>query len=129
MSNQGSTHVFVVDDEPIIASTLATILRLQGFSAEYFTDPVEALRSAGEHAPTLLISDVVMPGMSGIELAMQFKSLCPGCRILLFSGRAATADFLEGSTLLEQEFQVLQKPIHPADLLAAIGAAGSAQQH
>ena len=94
MSIDTNIRVFVVDDEGTISSTLAAILRLSGYRAESFTNPLEALSSTMEEPPDLLISDVVMPQMSGVELAIQIRALCPSCKILLFSGQAATADFL-----------------------------------
>lgn len=113
--------VFVVDDEDVIASTLAMILRLQGgFHARSFTNPLEALEAARLEAPDLLISDVIMPQLSGIELAIQVRKGCPDCKILLFSGQAATADMLETARASGYDFDLLLKPVHPADLLARI---------
>ena len=88
MSIDSNIRVLVVDDESTIASTLAAILRLSGYRAESFTNPLEALSSTMEEPPDLLISDVVMPQMSGVELAIQIRALCPLCKILLFSGQA-----------------------------------------
>jgi CheY-like chemotaxis protein len=113
-------RVFVVDDESTISSTLAAILRLSGYRAQSFTNPFEALSSTMEEPPDLLISDVVMPQMSGVELAIQIRALCPSCKILLFSGQAATADFLTQARKDGHDFQLLSKPIHPKDLLLAI---------
>ena len=59
MSVNTGMHVFVVKDEGIIASTLGTILRQNGYLAESFTDPIEALHTTSEISPDLLISDVV----------------------------------------------------------------------
>jgi DNA-binding NtrC family response regulator len=112
--------VFVVDDEPIIASTVAMILESKGFDAKPFTNPIEALATAWLHAPDLLISDVVMPQMSGVNLAIQVKGQCPDCKVLLFSGQAATADMLRGVRALGHDFQFLLKPVHPTDLLKQI---------
>src|SRR5580658_6663095 len=88
-------RVFVVDDEAVISNTLGVILRQQGFEAHSFSLPLEALQAARETAPDLLISDVVMPLLSGIELAIQLREVCPNCKVLLFSGSAATAHLLE----------------------------------
>jgi DNA-binding NtrC family response regulator len=97
------------------------ILRFQGgFHATSFTEPTAALQAAHNDAPDLLISDVVMPGLSGIELAIQVQQLCPGCKILLFSGQAATSHMLESVRARGYDFQLLSKPVHPADLLAKI---------
>ena len=114
-------RVFVVDDEDVIASTLAMILRLQGgFHATAFTDPLKALQAAHMESPDLLISDVVMPQMSGIDLAIRLRDVCPGCKVLLFSGQAATAGLLEEAGAKGYTFEILLKPVHPADLLASI---------
>ncbi|HWG20081.1 MAG TPA: response regulator [Terracidiphilus sp.] len=114
-------RVFVVDDEDVIASSLAMILRFQGgFHATSFTDPTKALQAAHSDAPDLLISDVVMPQMTGIDLAIQLRSVCPDCKVLLFSGTAATTDLLEAARVTGYKFELLLKPVHPADLLASI---------
>jgi DNA-binding NtrC family response regulator len=114
-------RVFVVDDEHVIASSLAMILCYQGgFHARSFNDPTEALNAARCDPPDLLISDVVMPSLSGIELAAGIRTLCPDCKVLLFSGHASTADMLESARLNGYDFEVLSKPVHPGDLLARI---------
>jgi DNA-binding NtrC family response regulator len=113
-------RVFVVDDEFIIASTLATILQRNGFDAVSFTDPLEALLAANEQAPELLITDVVMPALSGIDLAIRVRELSPQCKVLLFSGQAATANLLEAARSNGHDFELLSKPIHPTDLLRKI---------
>jgi CheY-like chemotaxis protein len=112
--------IFVVDDEPVVADTLAAILRQAGFTASSFHNPHDALGKARSGCPDLLITDVIMPGMTGIELAIQFQKACVQCKVLLFSGQAATADLLEDARSHGHEFEVLAKPIHPADLLAKI---------
>ena len=112
--------VYVVDDEKIIALTLALILRQSGFVTISFTDPLEALERARSDAPDLLITDVVMPQLSGIDLAVQIRQICPQCKILLFSGQAATANLLEAASEKGHDFNVLTKPIHPKDLLQHI---------
>jgi DNA-binding NtrC family response regulator len=114
-------RVFVVDDEDVIASSLAMILRLQGgFHATAFTDPLKALEALHAEVPDLLITDVVMPRMSGIDLAIQLREVCPDCKVLLFSGQAATVDLLEAAQATGHKFELLLKPVHPADLLASI---------
>jgi DNA-binding response OmpR family regulator len=122
MPNHRIWKVFVVDDERTIASTLATILRMQGFDARFWVNPAEALSAAIVEPPDLLISDVMMPGMTGVELAIRLKKASPNCKILLFSGQAATADLLDKARTEGHDFTLLQKPIHPGDLLAHIGA-------
>jgi DNA-binding response OmpR family regulator len=114
------TRVFVVDDDRVIASTTAIILELSGYEARSFVNPLEALEAARTVRPDLVIADVVMPGLSGIELAVRLKELCPTCKVLLLSGQAVTGELLEAAREQGHEFEVLAKPIHPDDLLARI---------
>jgi DNA-binding NtrC family response regulator len=112
--------VFVVDDEPVIAKTLAIILDHAGFDAFAFEQPEKAIAASRRNPPDLLISDVMMPGMTGVELAIHFRETYPQCRVLLFSGQAATADLLEEARGKGYAFDLLSKPVHPADLLAKL---------
>jgi DNA-binding NtrC family response regulator len=114
-------RVFVVDDEPVIAFSLAAILELHGYIAASFTSPRDALIAAQSKAPDLLISDVVMPGISGIDLAIQMKARYPSCKILLFSGQATTRDLLMDARTHGHDFVLIEKPIHPSDMLSKIG--------
>ena len=113
MSPDPATRIFVVDDEPVIASTLATILQMNGFSARFFTSPLEALTAARSKAPDLLISDVTMPGISGIDLAIKMRAQYPKCKILLFSGNPATLGLLEDARAQGHDFHLLLKPVPP----------------
>ena len=121
MSLNPVARVFVVDDEHVIASTLAAILQINGFSARFFTSPLEALAAARLKAPDLLISDVAMPGISGIELAIRMRAQYPTCKVLLFSGQAATTDLLQDARALGHDFDLLLKPLPPAELLFEVG--------
>jgi DNA-binding NtrC family response regulator len=114
------SRIFVVDDEFIIASTLATILQRNGFDAVFFTEPLAVLPAARQQAPDLLITDVMMPGLSGIDLAIELKQEFPSCKVLLFSGQAATANLLEEARLKGHDFELLSKPIHPTEFLKKI---------
>jgi CheY-like chemotaxis protein len=112
---------FVVDDEHVIASTLALILNHAGFEAHAFFSGQAAVDSLEKLQPDLVITDVVMPGMSGIEVAIIIRTKLPKCRILLFSGQAATTDLLEKARAQgHAEFEILAKPLHPTDLLEKI---------
>jgi CheY-like chemotaxis protein len=121
MREKNKPRIFVVDDEPAIASTLELILNSAGFSATAFTNPLEALRSAETQCPDFLITDVMMPQLNGIDLGVQFKAIYPSCRILLFSGQMATGDLMEAARKKGHNFDLIAKPIHPKDLLEVIG--------
>jgi DNA-binding NtrC family response regulator len=118
--------VFIVDDEQLIAQTLTLILQKNGFSARGFTNPHEALDAARIEPPDLVVSDVMMPGLSGIELAIAIKKECPECKILLFSGHAHTLDLMSTARAKGYDFDLLTKPLHPADLLRHIRQQGPA---
>ena len=119
-SDRKDPRVFVVDDESVIALTLAMILSKQGFEAHAFSLPLDALAQAHKIPPDLLITDVVMPRLSGIELAIKLRALSPNCKVLLFSGQATTVDLLAEARTKGHHFEVLTKPVHPADLLKRI---------
>lgn len=120
MSQPMLPRLFVVDDEPLLVSTLARILNMSGFHAVAFTGASEALKAAEEDAPSILLSDVQMPEMNGIELAILFRGLYPACKILLFSGFADTTQLLEDARRQGHDFHVLPKPMKPTDLLMAL---------
>ena len=84
ISTQQKKRIFVVDDEPTIASSLAAILRIHGFLARYFVDPLEALDAAKVEPPDLLISDVVMPQLSGVDLAIRIQRSAQPARCCCF---------------------------------------------
>ncbi len=112
--------VLVVDDEHVIADTLAMILNQHGYDAAPVYTGAQAVERARAVHPDLIISDVIMPDMNGIEAAISIRSFLPSCKILLFSGQAATADLLETAREQGHEFEILAKPVHPQDLLAKL---------
>jgi DNA-binding response OmpR family regulator len=112
--------VLVVDDERVIADTLTTILSRSGFDAITAYDGETALALARATPPDLLISDVVMPGMTGVDLAIALTHVIPTCKILLFSGQAATVDLLEKARDSGHDFTTLTKPVHPTDMLRRV---------
>jgi CheY-like chemotaxis protein len=113
-------RVLVADDEQVIANTLAIILNQSGFEARAVYSGEKAIEAIDEFQPDMLISDVIMTGMTGIEAAIQMREKLPKCKILLFSGQAATADLLERARSQGHEFEILAKPVHPTDLLAKL---------
>lgn len=117
---QVKPKVLVADDERVIADTLAIILNQSGFEAMAVYSGEKAVEAAGNWQPDMLISDVIMTDLNGIDAAIKIRSLLPSCKILLFSGRAATADLLDRARGQGHEFEILAKPVHPQDLLARL---------
>jgi DNA-binding response OmpR family regulator len=112
--------VLVADDERVIADTLAKILNQSGFDARAAYSGETAIELASVFKPDMLISDVIMAGLNGIDTAIRIRTLLPQVKILLFSGQAATADLLENARAQGYEFEILSKPVHPQDLLAKL---------
>jgi CheY-like chemotaxis protein len=112
--------VLVVDDESAIADTVTEILSRSGYAAMTAYDASEALEIALQTPPEMVITDVILPGMNGIELAVKIRRIFPECKILLFSGQAATVDLLATASSSGHHFNLLSKPIHPRDLLLKV---------
>ena len=120
MTEKPRPKVLVVDDERVIADTLAIILNQAGYDAGAVYSGTDAVQQATSTRPDLVISDVIMPDMNGIDAAIRIRAALPSCKILLFSGQAATADLLENARQQGHEFEILAKPVHPQDLLAKL---------
>lgn len=113
-------RVLVVDDERPITDTLCQILRRAGYDCRSAYGAAEALQILSQFTPALIITDVMMPEINGIEMAKTIHTKYPHCKILLFSGNAATQDLLESARTEGYSFNVLAKPVHPRDLLAKV---------
>ena len=109
--------VLVADDEQLVANTLVAILNMSGFEAWAVYNGRAAVDALSGFEPDILISDVVMPEMNGIETAVAILEQRPNCKVVLLSGHAATADLLHATQAKGHCFEILAKPILPADLL------------
>jgi CheY-like chemotaxis protein len=87
--NTAKPKVLVADDERVIADTLAMILNQSGFEARAVYSGEKAVELAPVFEPDMLISDVIMAGLNGIDAAIRVRSLLPGIKILLFWRRRA----------------------------------------
>ena len=111
--------VLVADDERLIADTLAIILNQTGFEATAVYSGEEAIETAKTLRPDVLISDVVMFGLNGIDAAIAIRKMLPTCKILLLSGQNSTAVLLEEASR-GHDFEILVKPMPPSALLARL---------
>jgi CheY-like chemotaxis protein len=106
--------VLVVDNERVIADTLAMILSLLGYERSVAYNGSEGLRKAREFKPDMIISDVIHDPPNGIDMAIQILVEMPETRILLFSGQAAYLDpFLEDARAKGHELKLVAKPVAP----------------
>lgn len=110
-------RILVVDDERLLADTTAAILRGAGFDTKVAYDGFAALEILASFHPDYLLTDIMMPGMNGVELAIAATQRRPATRILLFSGQAGISDILEESRARGFDFPLLAKPVHPDRLI------------
>lgn len=119
---QNRRRVLVADDERVIADTLQKILNQNGFEAVAVYGGQDAVDAVREWLPDIFLADVVMPAMNGIEAAIRILRMIPECRVLLISGNIQTPDLRREAQLLGNDFEWVQKPIHPEELLERLRA-------
>ena len=112
--------VLVVDHEPAVADTLSEILAQGGYAAVAAYDAEDALETALLIPPELVIAEVALPGLSGIEVATALKKELPDCKILLLAGQAEKAAVHGTVKAAGLEVEVVEKPVHTAELLAHV---------
>jgi DNA-binding response OmpR family regulator len=115
--------VLIADDEKLIADTLALILNQGGFDARAVYSCTNALEVAPSFQPDMLISDVLMADLNGVDAAIQMRGLLPDIHVFLLSGQTATADMIARSKAGDMGFEVLVKPVHPQELLRRLQTA------
>ena len=112
--------VLVVNKEPAIAEAVLEILNKNGFAAIAAYDAKDALETALLSPPELVITEVALPGMSGIEVAAALKKELPDCKILLLAGQAEKSEVHGTVKAAGLEAEVMEKPVHPSELLAEV---------
>jgi CheY-like chemotaxis protein len=114
---QHRPRILVVDDEKLIADTIAEILEVAGFHVAVAYDGWSALEISTRFQPEYLLSDVLMPRMNGVDLAIAIQKIYPAARILLLSGQAGISEILLSGQKQGFEFELVAKPIHPLKLI------------
>jgi CheY-like chemotaxis protein len=115
-------RVLIIDDERSVADTLVMILQREGHQAVSAYSGAAALQKVESFFPDCVISDVIMPGMNGIELCSILEQKCPDCNILLFSGQASTNELVEKARSQGHTWELLAKPVDPDELLEKLSS-------
>jgi two-component system response regulator ResD len=120
MGTRGS--ILVVDDEPTIADVVSRYLERAGYTARVAPDGPGALRSAGEERPDLVVLDLMLPGMDGIEVMKRLREYGEGPRVsvILLTAKGEHSDRIAGLRLGADDYVV--KPFSPAELVARVDA-------
>src|SRR5689334_2591461 len=112
--------VLVADDEPNLRSTIVEILSSEGYDAIAVVDGRDAVEHARKAPPDIFLTDLAMPGMSGIEAAKQIKVFSPKTRVIFFSGHGSSSEWLAKAKKAGYDFEVIAKPIRPEALIRAL---------
>lgn len=121
----GSTQklrVLVIDDERMIADTLTQILKMHGLDATALYSGESALEWIERYEPDIVLSDVMMRQVDGVETAARIRKLHRECRIILFS--ASSLSPANRRKINHLGFEFLERPLHPEDLLARVLGTG-----
>lgn len=113
--------ILVVDDDEPVRVMLARLLRTQGYSVVQARDAREAMRLLDEQLPDLVVSDIVMPGESGIELRRRIARRWPDVPVILISGYSTDAPAEFAARTARTSF--VPKPFRADDLLQVIRTA------
>jgi two-component system, cell cycle sensor histidine kinase and response regulator CckA len=120
-------RVLVVDDNEIVRDVTVVMLERLGFEVHSCVEPWDALRLAEELAPPdFLVADVVMPAMSGLELADRLTEVWPDVNVVFTSGHANESVLDPGRSVAGAIF--VPKPFTSSDLAAALRDAASSNQ-
>ena len=111
-------RVVVIDDEQIVADTLAQILKMHGYEARAYYGGETAVAGAKDFRPEVVLSDVQMQPIDGIETAMQIRAFLPECRLILFTASRVRTGIHQ--KIRELGFELLERPLHPSEVLALL---------
>lgn len=116
----GTTHILVVDDEEDIRSILQYNLEKEGYAVTCVSTGEEALRSAHDNAPALIILDLMLPGINGLDVCRRLKREpdTEAIRIIMLSARGTETDIVTGLELGADDY--VTKPFSPRELIARV---------
>lgn len=107
--------LLIVDDEIEFATTLAERMELRGIATQTANNGTEALEMVYSSPPDVVILDLKMPDMSGLEVLERIKSMHPAIEVIMLTGHGSTASGIEG--MEKGAFDYIMKPVDLNDLL------------
>ena len=113
-------HILVVDDDPRITDLVRRILAYDGYSIAVAASGDEALTRTLEHPPDLIVLDIMLPGLDGLEVTRRLRAAGDNVPILLLTARDAVVDRVEGFETGADDYLV--KPFAPEELLVRVKA-------
>jgi CheY-like chemotaxis protein len=120
-------HVMIVDDEPIVGKRLRPALSKRGFEVEVFEDPAAALERLGQREFDIVVTDLRMEQVDGIQVLEHIMSTSERTRVILITGYATVEVAREA--LVKGAFDFIAKPFKPKDLRAVINKAALSLGH
>lgn len=114
---QTHSKILIIDDERLIATTLAEILKTEGYEIATAFNGEDAVRIARRFRPDFLLSDIAMPGLNGVQAVLQIREFLPDAHVLFISGHARSSEVLQEAQAKGYEFELALKPLNPRDLL------------
>lgn len=119
-------NVLLVDDEVEFISTLAERLDLRGIPARVVYDGEAALKAVAEKEPAVMVLDMMMPGLKGMDVLQRVKVEHPAVQVILLTGQGKTRDGIDGMKL--GAFAYLMKPLDLEELIRTLNEATQAGQ-
>jgi len=110
--------VLLIDDEAVFREDMATLIREGGYACDTAADGAEALRHASAEAPDVILCDLIMPGISGVELISRLASLCPETPIVIITANATMESAVDAFRAGAADY--ILKPVLADDLLQKI---------
>ena len=120
-------NLLLVDDETEFVTTLAERLELRGMTVRTASDGEAALPMVEDDPPDIIVLDLMMPGIGGMETLKRIKASHPDVPVILLTGRGSTKEGIEG--MKQGAFDYMMKPINLDQLLQTLAeATGSAEE-
>jgi DNA-binding NtrC family response regulator len=126
-TNGQQLNVMILDDEPIVGKRLTPALTRAGFNVEFFLNPKQALARLDEKEFDIVVTDLKMEEVDGIQVLEHILSRCRHTRVILITGYATVEVAREA--LVKGAFDFIAKPFKPGDLKAVINKAALSLGH